>query len=468
MKATYDPSDLDDYTRRYCAWTPRGVDAYESTRGVKHTLFGGGKGGSKTVTGVRIFQTDISNYRDGVFLIMRKNYTALETTTKQSFNKFFIPDLVIEKTEQRWYCDNNNQILFHAYDRTRDKNYEKLRGLECTAVMVDEASEGDDELFEILPSLQRTSAHHIDTGEPLPHYLYYTTNPKPGKNYLKRTFIDPRTKARDGRHRFIKSLAKDNPFNPAGYEEEAFADMSEPLRRMLRDGDWDVDQSEFVIIPQVNLDAISVMEVSDRSPVSGGIDIGLGSPDKTVVYATNAGGQMFKYAEYSEYDTMRQVELLRPFCEAVKARGGSVFIDTSGVGKGVVDRLMELYSASTVTGVNFGESPVPELRKKTTKVFQNRRAQLFWWAREDAVEKRYRLHLDYDLIEELENTWYEEDSVKIKIVPKDEIKRRIGRSPDSADALVLANAARRRTQLAKEMVLPSVQTRKQISNYQGY
>lgn len=462
------PEELDDYSRQYLAWTKQGVKAYDSTRTYTHSLFGGGKGGSKTVTGVRIFQTDISNYRDGIFVVMRRNYTALEMTTKQSFKKFFPKELIKRQTDDVWYCENNNQIWFFAADKTRDKNYERLRGLELTAVFPDEASEFDDEFFEILPSLFRTEAYHIDTGERLKHYAYYTTNPKPGKNYLKRTFIDPRTrKTHLGDHNFIPSLAKDNPLNPPGYWESAFKEMSEPVKRMLRDGDWDVDASEFVIIPASTFVEVTVAGVSDRTPVSGGIDIGLGAPDLSMVYANNAQGQMFEYDSFAEYDTMNQVDRLRKFCDHVKSHNGSVFIDSSGVGKGTADRLSQLYPGM-IQHVNFGEGPAEEKRKKTTKTFQNRRAQLYWWAREDVTDRQFRVALDEDLNEELENTWYEEDAVKIKIIPKEEIKAKIGRSPDRADAFVLANAARRRQRRVSKMALPTVQPRKQINNFSGY
>ena len=38
-----------------------------------------------------------------------------------------------------------------------------------------------------------------------------------------------------------------------------------------------------------------------------------------------------------------------------------------------------------------------------------------------------------DLFEELENTYYDNDIDKVRIEPKDNIKDRLGRSPDKAD-----------------------------------
>ncbi|MBL7998881.1 MAG: phage terminase large subunit [Candidatus Kapabacteria bacterium] len=463
--------DLDDYTRKYIAWTPKGCEAYNSTRWYLNTLFGGAKGGSKTVTGIRIYGVDISNYRDGVFVVIRKNYNNLKQTTQQSFKRFFCPELVVSKTANIWHCVNGNQIWFYAADITRDTNYEKLRGLECSAIFVDEGSQFGEMFYEILPSLLRRPAYHIDTNEPLAGYIYITTNPVPGKNYLKRTYIDTRTRKApnyltkiggDGLHNFIPSLPDDNPLLPPGYVNMAFSTMQGAQLAMLRYGKWDIEDSDFSILTQTHLDTITSAP-RDREPFGGGIDVGLGRPDKTVVYAHNKFGEMWIEAIYEEYDTMQQARKLLPFCNRVKANGGTVFIDAGAMGKGVADRLAELCSPVTIQAVWFDSQPLEERGKRATMKYSNRRAQMYFWLREDVLAgcenpdaSTIRIAEDIDTAEEVENTYYEHDSDKVKIEKKDNIKERLGRSPDKADALILCNVARRRMLKLNTFSMPTI------------
>ncbi len=290
FEVVVDPDGVDDQELlKHFAWTPKGLEAYHATRTFLYVLFGGAKGGGKTVTGARIIAADVVDYTGGLYVVMRRNYTTLHTTTKASFERFFPPQLIIRKTTHRWELFNNNAILWWAADRTRDPNYEKTRGLEATGIFEDEASESDQELHELQPSLLRREARHVETGEPHPYWIYKTSNPVPGSNYLKRNFIDPRTRDETD-HIFIPSLPDDNPLLPDGYIERAFTHMSPEMRAMLRDGNWDVDASEFVIVPLELLEAATVDRIDDRRPVAAGIDIGLGRPDKTVVAFANAAG----------------------------------------------------------------------------------------------------------------------------------------------------------------------------------
>lgn len=441
---------------KYYAWTPKGIEAFNATRVRDFVLFGGAKGGSKTVSGCRIIAHDVARYKGGRYLVFRQNYTTLHLTTVSTFERFFPPELVIRKTEKRWYLVNDNEIDFVAADRTKDRNYEKIRGLESTAIMVDEAPEFDDEFYGLLPSLIRRDAFHVETSEVHPGWIYLTANPVPGTNYVKRHFIDERTRVSDGTHVFIPSLPDDNPLLPKGYIDRAFSRMTPETLAMLRHGDWNVETSEFVVVPPAHLAPLLIDRVSDRTPVCAGIDIGLGRPDKTVVWCANAAGEMWKEDTFELYDTMAQADRLGPVVERVKSAGGKVYIDEGSVGKGLVDRLRRMFGSSTIVGVMFGAAAEEERQPsgRMERVHDLKRDQLYFWFREDviAASEAYvngggaglRIERDEALVEELENTLYVPKDRYMKVEPKDEIKRKIGRSPDDADGAVLCNAARRR------------------------
>lgn len=145
--------------------------------------------------------------------------------------------------------------------------------------------------------------------------------------------------------------------------------------------------------------------------------------------------------------------MLKPICTIIKNNDGVVWIDSGSVGKGVADRLVELFE-STIVPVSFGERPRnDEANKATGMVYDNLRSQLYFWSREDVsesaqlmrsgYEQTISVELNHELEQEVENTFYIPGDGKLKIEPKAHIKERIGRSPDDFDAFVLCNAARR-------------------------
>jgi len=468
---------LDEYTLKYGAWSAKGVQAYESTRNFTHTLYGGAKGGAKTGAAVRIFQTDISNYRNGLFVVFRRNYTDLRQTTLRTFQKHFPPELLVKDPGKSmlWKCVNNNELLFYAADKKHDPEYEKTKGLEASAIYVDEGTQFDEMFFGVLPTLLwRNVPKHVDTNEILKPYILIGTNPKAGNNYLKRAFVHERTRKKD--HNFIKALPEDNPFLDPRYMDATFNNMSEVQRQMLRWGNWDVDISDLVIVPREYLDNVECKQLANRRVCGLGIDVGLGSPDPTVLYACNDQGEMWRLQEFYEYDTTVQENIVLPICMQVRANGGTVHIDAGGVGKGLADNLTKKVGSSVVVHELFGEGAKPEhalyTGKDKERHYQDRRAQMYYWLRLDMYAQR-DIGVEYDefTFEELDNTFMTTNTDKIAIEPKSSIKEKIGRSPDGADALVLCNCARR-DRMAREhkIVMPKIpQTSISINTrYRGY
>jgi phage terminase large subunit len=81
---------------------------------------------------------------------------------------------------------------------------------------------------------------------------------------------------------------------------------------------------------------------------------------------------------------------------------------------------------------------------KDKERFSNLRAELYWNLREALnpdLEEPIALPPDDELLMELSSVKYQIDSRgRTKLEPKEDMKKRIGRSPDRADAVVLAFA----------------------------
>jgi hypothetical protein len=129
-----------------------------------------------------------------------------------------------------------------------------------------------------------------------------------------------------------------------------------------------------------------------------------------------------------------------------------VFVDVTGVGAGVVDRARELGYGSRVHGINFGEKPFDQLR------YRNKRAEMWDSVKEWLEDPGGALIPDDEgLHKHLCGPNFKYDShSRLQLEDKDDIKKRLGFSPDAGDALALTFAqpvARRAvTDLARKRI----------------
>ncbi len=162
----------------------------------------------------------------------------------------------------------------------------------------------------------------------------------------------------------------------------------------------------------------------------GGLDVARFGDDESA-FVIREGNRVVLAETWHGKDTMWT-------CGRVKASGVHVNVDVIGIGAGVVDRLLE--QEYPCAGINLAEAASASDR------FCNQRAELYWNLRE-----RFRMgeislaempsELYERLVGELTAIKYGYDSAgRIRVEDKGEIKKRIGRSTDLADALVLAFA----------------------------
>lgn len=121
-----------------------------------------------------------------------------------------------------------------------------------------------------------------------------------------------------------------------------------------------------------------------------------------------------------------------------------VSIDTIGEGAGVYSRCRELDASPLIISCKYSEGAKQDNGKDLTDItgqykFLNMRAYLFWAVRDWLNPKNNTgamLPPDEELAEEMtEIKWSFRSDGKIQIEAKEEIKKRLGRSPDKFDAL---------------------------------
>ena len=174
-------------------------------------------------------------------------------------------------------------------------------------------------------------------------------------------------------------------------------------------------------------------ETEEGDPTVLGVDVARFGDDRTVI-AVRRGRKVLPLKVYRQQGTMETAGMAMALAREYER--AAINVDVIGVGAGVVDRLEE--QGVDVAGINVAESA------KDPEQFANLRTELWWGLRErlrpDAPDP-VGLPPDDELLAELAAPKYKFTSRgQWALEPKEETKKRLGYSPDKADAVVLAFA----------------------------
>jgi hypothetical protein len=175
--------------------------------------------------------------------------------------------------------------------------------------------------------------------------------------------------------------------------------------------------------------------ISQSAPPTVGVDVGRGG-DKSVIALLR--GSIVEFIE--PHNTPDLMDLVGNVLKYAREPGCHTIVDVIGIGGGVVDRLREVGGVSVEP---FNASHASTRRDRSGAIgFRNRRAEAWWWLRE-ALDPNFGSVLaipdNEELIGDLCGPRYSHTSQgQLQIEGKDEIKKRLGRSPDAGDSLVMA------------------------------
>jgi hypothetical protein len=230
------------------------------------------------------------------------------------------------------------------------------------------------------------------------------------------------------------------------YIDAVTKEWVEEKRRVWGEGSplWKVRVlGEFPENAQNVLVTVGMLEAAQEATVAIeerhlGLDVArFGSDENVCVLVKNRRVEAVR--SWGGQDTMQTVGQLRAFADEWRVEPQNWHIDVIGVGAGVVDRCRE--QGLRVDGVTASASPRGDWRQLTgTTKFRNRRAELYWVVRELIARKELAIPREHeDVWHELSSTRFSYDSQeRVQIEAKEDLKQRVGRSPDHADALALA------------------------------
>ncbi len=169
------------------------------------------------------------------------------------------------------------------------------------------------------------------------------------------------------------------------------------------------------------------------APLVIGLDIARFGDDKTV-FCFRKGRLCIKFEVLEKQDVVS----IANFCQGIiqDYTPVRIFLDIGGVGAGVYDILHSRGYHHIVRAINFGSKAILEER------YVNRRAEM-WDNARIWLTQELPVHIppDEDFLEDICSANKKYDSRgRLLLESKEDIKKRLGRSPDKADAFVLTFA----------------------------
>ena len=418
-------------------YTPKQIEADQTIEGpsCKYLLYGGAKGGGKSVFGcywiflkclelIKKFDIRVTGYPVPVGFMGRKRGVDFNDTTLETFKRFIPPSLYkIREQDKEIVILDRVKIIYGGFDS--EENIKKFNSAEFAYFFIDQAEEITRDDFGLLCGTLRLSVKK----QPVVVKGLLTANP--ADCWLKDEFIHNNKQT----HRFLQALPSDNPFLPEDYVEtlrEAFRHRPELVEAYVH-GNWDVIAgSQLVIKPSWVRSSVKreISESTQKRVVA--CDPARYGDDETVIYVLE-GPRIIHSQFYGQRDTMYTAGHLLALQRKYQAK--LIAVDSIGIGGGIVDRLKEL--KAPVFPINVGERASTE---KEQKQYQNKRAEIYWKAGLLFADEKISIPDEPLLIRQLGNVQYEvvDSNGKIKIEPKQKIKERMGgKSPDRADAFVL-------------------------------
>ncbi|MGP8153382.1 MAG: terminase [Smithella sp.] len=245
---------------------------------------------------------------------------------------------------------------------------------------------------------------------------------------------------------FIPSHVEDNPFLMATGYKATLQALPEPLRSQMLKGDFTAGKEDNIwqVIPTSWVEAAMARwtpEGKKGQMDSVGVDVARGGKDSTII-APRYGTWFDQLKTFPGSDTPNG-QIVAGLIISVVRDSAPIHIDIISVGGSPYDHLNE--NSLQVIPINNAstEGLDGQLDRASQRLkFRNWRAYLMWRFREALEPDKgddLALPPDSELKADLCAPRWKLTAGGILIESKEEVKKRIGRSPDKGDAVILAN-----------------------------
>lgn len=405
----------------------------------RHLLYGGAAEGGKSWLGCFWLQSMCMQFPQTRWFIGREELKRIHSSTFITFAKvaqeYGISGEFQYNGQYNFFKFANGSrvdLLELAY-KPSDPLFERFGSTEYTGGFIEEGGEVPFGAYDVLSV--RVGRHMNDLYGLLGKILI-TSNPK--RNWLYTMFYQPWKNGKLPEDTaFVPALVDDNVFRESGSVEKLESIQNKSQRDRLRYGSW-----EYAEDPEQLISYEWIQQASQAEHVEGqnslGVDVARFGDDETVDAEMNGNGLVRIEAFYQEGTNQTGQRVLQRIQDRDNpVSADRVGVDVVGLGAGVCDYLRSF--DINVVEISGGSSPVED---ESGYQYKNLRSQMWWWLAQSLkngdiallIEDQYIIQR---LAEDLTSVRYRirGDRV-IEIESKEDIKKRLGRSPDYGDALV--------------------------------
>lgn len=368
----------------------------------------------------------------------------------------------------RGLLDPQNENVFHTGGRdesfisartSRKETPESLAGIHAPNVLllVDEASGVPETVFEAASgSMSGAGTITVLAGNPVRGQgFFYDTQTKLAGDGTKGTWLTLHSSSLD------PELVRRGITTP---------DYAQDIARR-----YGLESNQYRVrvlgeFPRADDDAVIPLELAELAttrdierdrlaPVIWGVDVG-GGRDRTALARRQEFGLLGKVQSWHTPEVTEAVAKIKLEWDTTPQweRPRAINVDAIGIGAGVASRLREL--GLPARSINVSEAPAVMAREQ----YLNLRAELWFKTREWFNSREVTIPDQEDLIEDLTRVQYHfsRGTNRIAIESKADIRKRGGRSPDLADALVLTFANEAAVATGKYFASPHAGIRRRI------
>lgn len=411
-------------------------------RDITDIVYGGSKSSGKSYLGCALICGDALMYPNTHYFIARKKLSDLRKFTIPSIHEV----LYNFGIDERYYKFNGTDNYFKFYNGSKvflldakyipsDPDYARFGSMQMTRGWIEEAGEFE---VECKKNLQISIGRWNNEKYNLVGKLLNTCNP--AKNYLYTDFYLLDREGKLPKHRrFIQALPTDNKMIDKGYLENLELTLDNNAKQRLLYGNWEFDDNPYAMFDYQDILGLYTNEfIKPTEERYMSCDIAYTGSDKFVIVLW-AGLVVKKIIAIDKIDDTMVSKKIQDIRIEYNIPIKNVIYDADGLQTFTRNSTKEGNLKGAVGFTNNGR-PLKVLGKKEN--YKNLKAQCYHkfaeYVKGNQVfieDKNFRKQV----IEELEQICRlpQKDDGVFAIEPKENVRGRLGRSPDFADALML-------------------------------
>lgn len=394
--------------------------------------YGGSKGGGKSYLGCNLIFSDALTYPDTHYFIAREALNDLRKFTLPSVHEVFEE----WKVTANYYKFNAQDNVFTLYNNSKvflleakylpsDPQYMRFGSMQMTRGWIEEGGQiAEEAKNNLAASIGRWKNEEYN----LNGKLLITCNPS--KNFLYKNYKKFKEGKLEDWIKFIQALPSDNKMLDAGYLEHLERTLSPNEKARLLKGDWEYDDD-----PSALCDYERIIDIfsNDFEALMGEkyitADMARFGSDKIVIGLWE--GWRVEVKTFNKQSITSSYE----YTESLRKQHGiplsNVIADEDGVGGGFVD-LMKckgfVNNSRALEDENYVNLQAQCAFRLAERINRN---GIFFNTKDVTIQQETTEEL-----EQLKQKDIDGDGKKA-IIPKDEVKSIIGRSPDYRDMLLM-------------------------------